>query len=276
MNHWRILLGEYMKKIKFYLNIVKIFMKNQMQDRTNILLDIFNMVSRCLIVFLLYSYIFKINGGSINGADYKSTMWSMFIYFCIMILNIRKIDNLIMTEVKSGNVEMFMNKPANYLVLSFMKVIGQGIFSFLFISVVGSIVMVFFIGIPNLNLCIFIPTFIITLLLGQILGLFIYGLIGIMSFFMQNIRPIHWIVDKFVMILGGSYLPISLFPNFLKIIAFISPFGAINFASSTVYDSWNNEFLIRIGLQIMWIFIFGFLLEFVYKKSKKKAMINGG
>ena len=79
-----------------------------------------------------------------------------------------------------------------------------------------------------------------------------------------------------ILILGGSYLPISMFPNFMKIIAYVSPFGAINFASSTVYDSWNNEFIMRIALQLLWIGIFGILMHYVYKKSKEKAMINGG
>jgi len=78
------------------------------------------------------------------------------------------------------------------------------------------------------------------------------------------------------MILGGSYLPVGLFPKFMKILAFISPFGAVNFATSTVYSSWNNEYLIRILIQIVWIIIFGFLLVFVYKKAREKAMINGG
>jgi len=265
-----------MKKIRFALTVIKIFMKNQMQDKTNLILDIFNMVSRCFIVFLLYAYIFKINGGTINGVDYKTTMWSMFIYFCIMTLNIRRIDNIIMTEVKSGNVEMFLNKPINYLTISFYKVIGQGLFSFLFISLMGSLVMVLSIGIPNVDPLIFIPTFTIVLVLGQILGLLIYGIIGLTSFFIQDIRPIHWIVDKFVMILGGSYLPISMFPDFMKIIAYASPFGAINFASSTVYSSWNNDFLLRIGFQLAWIFVFGILIIYLYKKTKEKAMINGG
>lgn len=265
-----------MKRIKFAFTVIKIFMKNQMQDKTNLILDVFNMVSRCFIVFLLYAYIFKLSGGSINGVDYKTTMWSMFIYFCIMILNVRRLDTLIMGEVKSGNVEMFLNKPTNYLTLSFYKVIGQGIFSFLFISVIGSIVMALSVGVPNLNLSIFIPTFILTLFLGQILALVIYALIGLMAFFIQDVRPIHWIVDKFVMILGGSYLPISMFPRFMKIIAFVSPFGAINFASSTVYSTWESEYIMRIILQLVWIIIFGILLSFVYKKSKEKAMINGG
>ncbi len=265
-----------MKRIKFAFTVVKIFMKNQMQDKTNLLLDIFNMIARCFIVFLLYAYIFELNGGIINGVDYKTTMWSMFVYFCIMILNLRRLDYLIMDEVRSGNVEMFMNKPTNYLLISFMKVIGRGLFSFLFISVVGSLLMILFVGIPNLYLPIFIPTFIITLFLGQLLALLVYGIIGLLAFFIQNIRPIHWLVDKTVMILGGSYLPISMFPPVMKTIAYISPFGAINFASSTMYESWNSEFLIRIGIQLLWIVVFAILMTIVYKKTKEKAMINGG
>ena len=265
-----------MKKIRFPLTVIKIFMKNQMQNRTYILLDIFNMVSRCLIVFLLYGYVFKISGGNINGVDYTTTLWSMFIYFCIMILNVRRIHKIIMDDVKSGNVEMFLNKPVNYVILTFYKIIGQGIYSFIVISVLGSIAMILFVGLPELKLTIFIPTFIITFILGTILGLIMYSIIGLLSFFMQDVRPIHWITDKLVMVLGGSYLPVALFPPVMKILAFISPFGAINFTSSTVYNTWNNEFIIRILLQIIWIIVFGFLLIYVYKKAREKAMINGG
>ena len=103
-----------------------------------------------------------------------------------------------------------------------------------------------------------------------------YAIIGLLSFFMQDVRPIYWIADKFVMVLGGSYLPVALFPPFMKLLAFISPFGAINFTTSTVYSTWNTEFGIRIGLQVIWIVIFGLLLIYVYKKAREKAMINGG
>ncbi len=265
-----------MKKIKFALCIIKIYMKNQMQDKTNIILDMTNMIARCLVVFLLYAYIFKLNNGSINGVDYKTTMWSMFIYFCIMTLNLRSLDKIIMSEIKSGNVEMFMNKPINYLFLSFFKVIGQGLYSFLFISILGITIMLLFIGFSVVNWYFFIPTFIITFLLGQLLGLLIYGIIGIAAFFIENNRPIHWIVDKIIMILGGSYLPISMFPEAMKLIAFLSPFGTINFATSTVYSAWEQEWLLRLLIQIIWIVIISLLLSFMYHKTKVKAMINGG
>ena len=265
-----------MKKLRFPLTVINIFMKNQMQNKTFLFLDMFSMFSRCLVVFLLYGYVFKVNNGTINNVDYVTTLWSMFIYFCIMTLNIRRIHKLIMDDVKSGNVEMFLNKPINYVILTFYKIIGQGIYSFSVISILGSIAMILLVGVPELKLSIFIPTFIITFILGCILGLIMYSTIGLLAFFMQDVRPIHWITDKLVMVLGGSYLPVALFPPFMKFLAFISPFGAINFTSSTVYSTWNNEFLLRILLQIGWIIIFGLVLVYVYKKAREKAMINGG
>ena len=78
------------------------------------------------------------------------------------------------------------------------------------------------------------------------------------------------------MVLGGSYLPVSMFPGFLKVIAYVSPFGAVNFATSTVFNTWNQEYLTRIILQVIWIGIFGILLFIVYRKSKEKSMVNGG
>ena len=265
-----------MKKIKFSFTIIKIFMKNGMQNRSYIFLDIFNMVSRCLILFFLYGYVFSLNNSSLNGISYETTLWSMFIYFSLMTLNSRKIYKLIMDDVKSGNIEMFINKPVNYIFLSFCKVLGQGLYSFIVISILGSLSMLIFVGLPILNLVIFIPTLIATLVLGQILGLVLYALIGVLSFFMQDVRPIYWVVDKLVMMLGGSFLPIAMFPNLMKILAYISPFGAVNFASSAVYEAWNNEFIMRLLLQTAWIIIFGLLLKFVFDKAKQKAMINGG
>ena len=52
-----------MRKFRFSFKIIKIFMKNQIQNKTYIILDVFNMVSRCLVVFFLYGYVFSINGG---------------------------------------------------------------------------------------------------------------------------------------------------------------------------------------------------------------------
>ena len=41
-----------MKKINFYFTVIKIFMKNQMQDKTNIMLDVFYFLEYFAIMYL--------------------------------------------------------------------------------------------------------------------------------------------------------------------------------------------------------------------------------
>lgn len=264
-----------MKTKRLSFTVINIFMKNQMQNKSFIILDSINMFIRCFVVFLLYKYVFELSEGSINGTEYQTVVWSMFIYFCIMTFNFRKIVNLMQGDITSGNVEMFMNKPINYLFLCFYKIIGKGLFSFLVISGIGSILMCIFVGLPSTSLY-FIPLLFITLILGLVLALIMYSIIGLLAFFMQDVRPIYWITDKMIMILGGSYLPIALFPNFMKVIAYISPFGAINFASSTVYDYSLINYGSLIGIQIIWILAFTAILNILFSKAKENAMVNGG
>ena len=49
---------------------------------------------------------------------------------------------------------MFLNKPINYVFLNFYKVIGQGVYSFIVISLLGSLAMILFVGVPKLDLMI--------------------------------------------------------------------------------------------------------------------------
>ena len=163
-----------------------------------------------------------------------------------------------------------------YLNYNFIKKIGEEIIPFIVISILGIIVMISILGLPaNFTLFNFI-SMIITFILGSILALIFYSIFGLLAFYIQKVNSLYQMTDKIVMVLGGSYVPISLFPNIMKKIAMYSPFGAINFVTSTVYDSWKNEYIIKIGMQIFWIFIFYILLQELYKRAKRRLSINGG
>ena len=96
------------------------------------------------------------------------------------------------------------------------------------------------------------------------------------AFWVEDINPIFWIVDKFVMILGGSYLPIALFPRFMFNIAKYSPFGASMFVTHTVYDTWKTDWYVLCGIQLVWILMLGLFLYWLFNKAKKKVSVNGG
>jgi ABC-2 type transport system permease protein len=182
-----------------------------------------------------------------------------------------------MQDVQSGNIEVFINKPISYLFYKIWWTFGLGFYNFIFIGIVGFLFMFLILGIPySMTIGIFIPTLIIEFVLTTILTFIIYSIVGLLAFWIEDVNPVFWIVDKFVMILGGSYLPVALFPDFLYKISVYSPFGASMFVSHMVYDSWKLEYLKFMGIQIVWIISLSVFMIFIFKKASKKLSVNGG
>jgi ABC-2 type transport system permease protein len=182
-----------------------------------------------------------------------------------------------MADIQSGNVEVFMNRPVSYLFYKIWWTVGMGLYNFVFIGIFGFIFLFLLIGVPeSMTIGIFIPTLFIELILTSVLSIIIYGIVGLFAFWIEDINPIFWIVDKFVMILGGSYLPVALFPVLMYKFAIYSPFGASMFITHTVYDSWRIEYYKLIGIQLIWIIILGTFLIWLFNKAKNKVSVNGG
>lgn len=266
-----------MKEIRFANKLIEILAKDRMHYPGRLFVDTVSLIARCGILLILYWYVFKLNGGLVNGVTYNIVAWSMFFYFAFSTLRLRDISRSIMRDVQSGNIEVFLNRPVSYLSYKTWWQIGSGIYSFLLVTILGSIGLFFIIGIPQtMTIDIFLPTLFLVFLGASILTLLVYALVGVLAFWIEDIDPVYWIVDKAVMILGGSYLPIALFPTFLYKIALYSPFGASQFITHTVNESWKSDWYVLILTQLFWIIVSGITLYLLYSKAKNKLSVNGG
>ena len=155
--------------------------------------------------------------------------------------------------------------------------VGSGLYSFVVVTIVTSIALILILGIPStMTFGIFLPSLVLTFICASVLTLFLYSIVGLLSFWVEDINPVFWIVDKAVMILGGSYLPIALFPPFLYKISLFSPFGASQFVTHTVYRSWQTNWYQFVGIQLFWIILTGLVVYFMFRKAKQKLSVNGG
>jgi len=266
-----------MKEIRLANKIIKTLVKDSIHYPNRLIANTLIVIGRCGVLLVLYWYVFKLNGGIVNGTTYIVVAWSMFLYFISSNFNLRQISRLIMQDVQSGNIEIILNKPVSYLLYKIWWKIGLGFYNFVVIGIFGTIALILIIGIPEtMTIGIFLPTMLLTFILGSILSLILYSIVGLIAFWVQDINPIFWIIDKFVMILGGSYLPIALFPNFMYKIAIYSPFGASMFITHTVYDSWQTKWLMLVGIQMFWILILGVFLLWLFKKARAEVSVNGG
>lgn len=251
--------------------------RDRMAYPGRLIVDTFGIVARCGVLLFLYQYIFKIKGGQINGINFTTASWSMFLYFSFMTLRLRDISSFIMQDIKSGTIEILLAKPINYLLYRIWWQIGAGVYPFLVVSFFGSILLAFLVGVPSTMLSLFfLLSFSLTFIFSIIISVLIYSLIGLLAFWIEDIKPLFWIVDKTVMVLGGSYLPVALFPPLMYQIALWSPFGAAQFITHTVYTTWRFDYLKMFGIQILWIVILTGIVSIVFRRAHKKVSVNGG
>lgn len=266
-----------MKEIRLATKIIETLVKDKMEYPGRLVMDMVSVIARCGILLVLYWYVFKLSGGVINGTTFLFASWSIFFYFSFSVLRLRDISKEIMRDVQTGNVEVLFSKPIHYILYRVWWQIGSGIYSFVVITILATLALIAIIGLPvTMTIGIFIPTLILTFICGAILSLFLYTIVGLLSFWIEDINPVFWIVDKAVMILGGSYLPVALFPAFMLKIALWSPFGASQFVTHTVYTSWQRNWYQLVGIQLFWIVLLWIVTYFMFESARNKVSVNGG
>jgi ABC-2 type transport system permease protein len=182
-----------------------------------------------------------------------------------------------MLDVQTGNIEVLLNKPISYLLYRSWWQIGAGAYSFLVSLILGVALLWIIIGIPaTMTTVLFWSTLLAVIFGTLLLGIILYLIVGILAFWIEDINPVFWVVDKAVMILGGSYLPLALFPAFMQKVALYSPFGAVQFITHTVYVSWSSQWWIALAMQAFWIITLGIVLHVLFIAAREKVSVNGG
>lgn len=268
---------EIRKKIRLPIKILKTLVKDRIQYPNRLIVDTIVIIARCGILLILYWYVFKLNNGVIHGTTFLFIAWSILFYSLFSVLRMSDIPREIMRDIKTGNVEVLFSKPISYLSYRMWWQVGSGIYSFVVITILAAVALIVIIGFPlTMTISIFIPTLILTFICGVILSLFLYTIVGLLSFWIEDVSPVFWIVDKTIMALGGSYLPIALFPAFMYKIALYSPFGASLFVTHTVYETWQTNWYQLVSIQLFWIVLLGLVVYFMFERAKQKVSVNGG
>ncbi len=235
-------------------------------------------VVRVWIFSQLYTLAFRLSGDTvIGGLNVAQTIWILALSQSFHVSNrTRKIMKDIEYEVKNGNIAYSISKPYSYLWFNFsacMGVIGGHLF---LTSLFGLIAAAVLVGMVSIQ----VPAVILGIILlvfGFVLNTLAILIIGLLSFWTEDISAYRWIYDKFLWILGGIFLPSSLFPDQYRRIIELLPFNQMFYAPARMIVEGNTALFLRnFSLQMFWIFIFALILTFIYRKGIKELSINAG
>ena len=240
-----------------------------------------------IIVFAIIMYMFLelwsyIYGGSgtgkvINGYSLNMMLWYLITTECVAnVVKSRAITNAFSNDIKLGTIAYKLNKPYNYYFYQLISQYAGICFKMIAIFPVAVIIGLVMAGpIYTVTIANIFPM-IVSFVLAVFLNLVIYGLVGLLAFWIEEVAPITWIVSKFPFILG-LFFPMEFFPLWVQGIIKYSPVYSMMSGPATMVAnfSWNGFLWLTVS-QIAYIVFFIVIALIVYNRGTRKVNLNGG
>ena len=157
-----------------------------------------------------------------NAGDY---VWYLAVAEWVTLIQPRVFES-IQRDVRSGDVACMLGRPVSYLGTKLAEAAGELIASLLFLALCGfGLAYVLSGGLPHEPLGLFAA-----LLLGvlaSVLWQLCCAWIGLSAFWLEDCTPLYWVWQKLSFVLGGMFVPLSLYPEWLRTLCGWLPFSAM-------------------------------------------------
>ncbi|CCB87027.1 MULTISPECIES: hypothetical protein [Parachlamydia] len=228
----------------------------------------------CLVIF---SFLWKVAAAKVGAIDFSSDQLLWYIAFNEwVLLSLPDTHNEIEEDLHTGRLAYLLSRPISYLGSIFAGAFGVLSINLL---VLGGVTLLFTssqVGLLSVHPLSFFA-FLLFGFLGGILGIIFQMLIGLSAFWVQDVEPFLWIWERLLFIFGGIILPLIVFPEWMQVMAYLTPFPAILGERSALFMHFTWEhILVFLGMWMFWC-IFGCLcLIFFYRRGLKILNIQGG
>jgi ABC-2 type transport system permease protein len=167
-------------------------------------------------------------------------------------------------------------RPIAYLDAKIIETIAQGLVNLLFIGAtcllwctwwtghfpfsIGQVFAILILGLGGLILC-------------SLMGI----LVGLFSFWFNEIYSLFFFWQQILFICGGLIVPVSTFPKLLYIVSFLvpSPF-ILGLRSEFIFSPRFLNFLFIFSGEILWFFLLVKILRALFRKGMKTFNTCGG
>ncbi len=233
---------------------------------------------RVIVLLLVYSFAFRYRGGHpVNGITLNAALWSMAIYFIVLSFDIRWLYREISQDIRLGTIEVKITKPYRYLFYHVAYNSGKGSASLLLVLLITIIVLMVLAGAPPVAFTLqVILAGALLLLLGSIIAILLYSAIGLSAVWLHDADPLYWIMDKTIMLLGGSFVPVALFPSSVRWFAEHSPWGATMFITQIVNPDFVERWPQLLTSQLFWVVVMATITSMIAAQATKRLSIHGG
>lgn len=230
-----------------------------------------------ILVLLIFNQLWKASlpGSNINFGR-TQLIWYLTMTEVITLSTPGGYAQGIDEDIKSGNIAYLLSRPCNYPLFMLGRYWGESLASMLANICLGCCAALFMVGPPPL-IPASLPLLVLTLILAVTLKFFLTLLISLTAFWVEESRPFHWIYSKLIFTVGGLFVPLEFFPDWLQDLARILPFNLTVYAPARLLVDWDPQFFGAVILrQILWLGAVALLAQYIFRQGVIKLNVHGG
>ena len=211
---------------------------------------------------------------------YKITDIAWYVSFTQMFLFLSPRFFMVINEdIRSGDIAYFLIRPISYLNMRLLEGIGALSANMVSYYSVGVFLLWLYIGeLPSGGILTLI-TVMIFLYLGSILHLIFQLMAGITAFWLQEAEPMYRIYQKLLIVLGGLYMPLTLYPDWVGKFASFTPFYTMMYMPVRPLLNEGTFFenvIMTLGYFCVWFVLAFMLMGWMYRTCVRRLEVNGG
>lgn len=229
-----------------------------------------------IVFYFLWQAIYTNTGVDIiRGFTFHQLITYYVVGWIIGVLTYTHVEDALSYEVRKGLIIKDMLKPVNYIIAHFFYTIGHRAYAAV-IEAIPILIIGFVFFRVQFNLLYF-ALFLLAVVFALILIYLISALVGMTAFWIVYNRGVIKLKRILITFLSGAILPLTFFPYWFQNLSHFMPFQYLTFIPINI---WLAKYTLPktfqlLGIQIIWIIIFYFIVNLVWKAAMRKVAAVG-
>ena len=232
-----------------------------------------------LVLFLfIFSRVWRAveeQGGALGEYSPSQLVWYLLVAE-LVVMAPGAAHLRIAEDVRSGDVAIALLRPVSHVHFELARAAGSAIVRLIVLFVVGAVTALVLVGLPRVEAAGVVAGGALVLL-AVLASCAAQVLIGLLAFWTEEVRPLYWIWQKAMFVLGGLMLPLDLYPQWLQAVAGALPFRALLFGPARTVVAFDAAFALHAAaLLAAWALAFVAALHLVHHWGSRRLQVNGG
>jgi ABC-2 type transport system permease protein len=264
------------RRLSRYGFILRTAARQQWVYRGELGIQTISMVVFMGIFMALWITAYGVSGRTeLAGYSLAQVVWYLGMAETIALSSSR-IFNEIGAAVRAGDLAYTLSRPLSYPFYQVANSLGNSaprfVINFLTAIIVVRVGIGQFAGSPEGVLA-----FLVMAALALLLDALIAVLIGLAAFWLEEVFPVFLIYQKLLFTAGGMFIPLEMFPDWLRRLVTWMPFQFITYAPPRAFVDFEPGFVMQaLTGQVIYVAVLTALVSLVWRVAQRRMVVHGG